>query len=1225
MAPVAEVVIAHNVSDASAKAINRALANSGVATYFVPEENSHPSVDALEQIVKNANAMVFLIGSFGLSRWQRIYLDLGLREGIRIIPALIDTPTKELHSEISKIFENKPIYDLRNPSQDEMSRFCDDVAGKLKATSTENDGDSLSHLSLDNTSAYCIDTLVSGAERDKFDVLAFIRTSADGWRNQFGKDLRYTITRRYRSIPRTIDEGPNAQRKARAAARAWLFSALQICDPHNAESLELAEWSMSETNEPNEEVRFRVLSGAFEANASNVDALLSHASRDSSKLVSILARTIRSPNDPKLADEFRTLSSLRSNFEAHVPYLRAMRIVPMPSLAIDAARIFRSMIISPRQAASIFYALRHDRCAVLAAPELTLIPGLESIVDLMLDIALNGYASPEADFIGILRSFDRGEMVSLLDQVRKRRPNYKAIAEKLLSVLGSVFADTSDASFDETLQAAGYRSDTIGRQSDRLGIGREVHVLTTLMLSKDVVPPLAIGLFGKWGAGKSFFMRSMESRASEISEKAKLNGSTRFCRNIVQIRFNAWHYADSSLWASLVTCIFEELNVHFTPRQSLSNLHVAASRNVAEKLEQLQGARALIAGAENELEFDRRLKAELEAKREAGDIPLTALSVADAKELLERNPELKRTVDQAFESLAIPKALSGIKNLDAALGETQSTFRRVIALVFALSRPGLLGPVILCLALIVFGAPIFFKWLQESTSFGEVLTQMGSKVAQFGAVATALAAWIRKAFGTLNKGLEKVEKARADIEHILKNKTSKQESELEVRIQKLAEDLAKYQQSIKPIEEELAQAQEKLASVAERASLKHFLEERLRTNDYSKHRGLLATVRDDFDRLTELIKAENAEQSKELVGVTSGQPIERVILYIDDLDRCAAPKVVEVLQAVHLLLAYPLFIVVVGVDVRWLMHSLSSHYRQLGGIGTGIDADWVAKPQHYLEKIFQISYALKPMSEQSFGNLIEELMAGQQSSVPSGQRLASHELAPFSQLEQSPDGLGRNGAKDASGIGSEAAVKSVNGVTLSENQYGEVDDAIASGAKILVEPAPQYSETKRITKEEAHSMWAEEAVMALQPSEVRFARTLHRFIPSPRAAKRLSNIYRILKAGLPRHLRAEFEGTGAELGQFRVPMLLLAIVIFDSEDAETVFRTLRSASTAPDVRSPLRLLIEKNESTTLTVLVEMIIETCEREGLSHESKLFYEWVPTVSRFSFGMTLADNVK
>ena len=35
--------------------------------------------------------------------------------------------------------------------------------------------------------------------------------------------------------------------------------------------------------------------------------------------------------------------------------------------------------------------------------------------------------------------------------------------------------------------------------------------------------------------------------------------STAYCRDVVQIHFNAWHYMDANLWASLVTHIFNEL------------------------------------------------------------------------------------------------------------------------------------------------------------------------------------------------------------------------------------------------------------------------------------------------------------------------------------------------------------------------------------------------------------------------------------------------------------------------------------------------------------------------------------------------------------------------------------------------------------------------------------------------------------------------------------------
>ena len=78
--------------------------------------------------------------------------------------------------------------------------------------------------------------------------------------------------------------------------------------------------------------------------------------------------------------------------------------------------------------------------------------------------------------------------------------------------------------------------------------------------------------------------------------------------------------------------------------------------------------------------------------------------------------------------------------------------------------------------------------------------------------------------------------------------------------------------------------------------------------------------------------------------------------------------------------------------------------------------------------------------------------------------------------------------------------------------------------------------------------------------EAKFARKLHRFIPSPRAAKRLSNIYRILKAGQPgsrragteyqpemphRHFREDALKSAAAFGCLGA----VALVLIDREDS----------------------------------------------------------------------------
>lgn len=114
---------------------------------------------------------------------------------------------------------------------------------------------------------------------------------------------------------------------------------------------------------------------------------------------------------------------------------------------------------------------------------------------------------------------------------------------------------------------------------------------------------------------------------------------------------------------------------------------------------------------------------------------------------------------------------------------------------------------------------------------------------------------------------------------------------------------------------------------------------------------LKASLQDAFVKLGLPAAWQNVEQLDRTIGAAldtggrtaalfsqlmdpANRKIERIVLYIDDLDRCPAAKVVDVLQAVHLLLAYPLFVVVVGVDSRWLLQSLSAHYTELGSAAT---------------------------------------------------------------------------------------------------------------------------------------------------------------------------------------------------------------------------------------------------------------------------------------------------
>jgi KAP family P-loop domain len=102
---------------------------------------------------------------------------------------------------------------------------------------------------------------------------------------------------------------------------------------------------------------------------------------------------------------------------------------------------------------------------------------------------------------------------------------------------------------------------------------------------------------------------------------------------------------------------------------------------------------------------------------------------------------------------------------------------------------------------------------------------------------------------------------------------------------------------------------------------------------YGSPIGYMAEIREDLDRL-----------QKRLHG-------DRVLVIIDDLDRCEPDKAVEVLQAVNLLLGFDTFIVCLGIDARVVTQAINLHYRDLlAGAGTS--------GYEYLDKIVQIPFLI---------------------------------------------------------------------------------------------------------------------------------------------------------------------------------------------------------------------------------------------------------------------------
>src|SRR5262249_13171550 len=137
----------------------------------------------------------------------------------------------------------------------------------------------------------------------------------------------------------------------------------------------------------------------------------------------------------------------------------------------------------------------------------------------------------------------------------------------------------------------------------------------------------------------------------------------------------------------------------------------------------------------------------------------------------------------------------------------------------------------------------------------------------------------------------------------------------------------------------------------------------------------MALIRRDFEKLSALIERSNrAILNGGEIPRDSDPRLNRIVLYIDDLDRCPEDKVVNVLRAVHLLLAFPLFVVVVAVDSRWLACCLKKQYESIFGGVSGDGHPGAATPLDYLEKIFQIPLWLRPLTEQQRADMVTALL-----------------------------------------------------------------------------------------------------------------------------------------------------------------------------------------------------------------------------------------------------------
>ncbi len=510
---------------------------------------------------------------------------------------------------------------------------------------------------------------------------------------------------------------------------------------------------------------------------------------------------------------------------------------------------------------------------------------------------------------------------------------------------------------------------------DLVDIRAEVDAFACLLASRGLKPPLAVGLFGDWGSGKSFFMDSVRNRIEQLVSHGELQSKTQaevpFWKRIIQIEFNAWHYVEGELWASLVDHIFNQLRLAGDREDRVEERKKYWAKQLENRLEKLESIKKTIQSKEKELTGKRQGLDESRKKygqhlRELERLKNRRMQDVMLKDSLD---EARNALEPLMISIGLPSPESVVRQLREARNEL---IRGRILFQYLQGEDRGRNTVKLMMAIVAVpvtaGVMTMLDMSAVISAFGGLATAAASALAMLGSITR----WSRKRLDAIYAAEKKV---AGEFDKKWKN-WQKEIQTANNNIEKQTKIIEQLSEEEADILREVEQCKAEMENVSAASLLNEFVEQRVGSGDYRKRLGIPALIQQDFRKMSELISAYNVECEKSTATGDAGNEqhyFNRIILYIDDLDRCPDERVVEVLQAVHLLLAFELFVVVVAVDSRWLSHALMKHYPALSmGRWDGNRAS----SEDYLEKIFQIPFWVRSLGDDARKNIVTGLLRG---------------------------------------------------------------------------------------------------------------------------------------------------------------------------------------------------------------------------------------------------------
>ncbi len=464
---------------------------------------------------------------------------------------------------------------------------------------------------------------------------------------------------------------------------------------------------------------------------------------------------------------------------------------------------------------------------------------------------------------------------------------------------------------------------------DQLDRTTEATALAELLTAASTSLPLAVGLFGEWGEGKSHFLGLVHDQVRHAVNQQWA------CRHVRQVRFNAWHYAETDLWSSLVTEMFGQLAR-------------PVDTDLATTQRQMSRLEATLVATHD---LDARIDAESQRIAELESDPTPSWWQTEWS-----------AVRAAFTSTAWETAQRKLEALNQhAETATDEQWWKDTRDVAAMYDKGTRIRWAVTLILVVVGVVgLFFlaDWARGAST----------------AVVVIVIAYLQRLHRVSKRYTESIAGLMRKIE--LQRTRIAGERAIALAVSRANLDA-------------LRREKHRLTAAGQLAGL---VTDRAAEGGYRSSLGVMTRIREDFEQMSRLLLGTDPEFPPSAADSVGDElpSIDRIILYIDDLDRCPPDRVMQLLEAIHLLLAVELFVVVVAVDPRWMLRSIATHYRDM--LVPGIESDsaavdpdddthWSSTPPQYLEKIFQVVFTLPPLAPGGFRSMMNTLV-GRRAEVP---------------------------------------------------------------------------------------------------------------------------------------------------------------------------------------------------------------------------------------------------